>query len=97
MSRLLVEEEDQQDSFIWERSGLVNSSKANDAISELESDLKEATADLPLGKALTLLTSIHGHVFDKAVSVIRESSPQEITLKFIESKNESLVSLFMKD
>lgn len=82
MSILLVDKEN-EDALMMERTGLLNS---HEPINELEETIKESVSDLPLGKALHLLVNIHGHIFDKAVNVMRESSPAELTLKAIESK-----------
>lgn len=93
MSQLLFkEEEEDQDSLLLERNNLLKKSHANQGVSELENAIKESTADLPLGKALNLLVNIHNHIFDKAVSTIRESTPAELTLKAIESKIQSMLT-----
>jgi hypothetical protein len=55
-------------------------------MNELEETMKESTSDLPLGKALHLLVNIHGHIFDKAVNTIKEFTPEELTIKTVESK-----------
>lgn len=71
------------DALMLERNGLLK----DNTESELENVIKESTSDLPLGKALNLLLNIHGHVFDKAISAIRESTQAKLTVQTIECKN----------
>lgn len=55
--------------------------KKRESESELEKLHKETIPDIPLSKALHLLVNVHGRVFDKAISTIRQSSPLELSVK----------------
>jgi hypothetical protein len=89
MPKLLLDlDTENEAASILERNGLANNDVDQDTpIQELEKTLQESTSDLPLNKALHLLLHVHGHVFDKAVTGITEtSSPAELMLKKTECK-----------
>lgn len=73
MTTLHIDEEE-SDIFLLNR-------KKRESESELEKLHKETIPDIPLSKALHLLANVHGQVFDKAISTIRQSSPLELSVK----------------
>ncbi|KAG1174962.1 hypothetical protein G6F70_002347 [Rhizopus microsporus] len=77
MTTLHIDEEE-SDIFLLNR-------KKRESESELEKLHKETIPDIPLSKALHLLANVHGQVFDKAISTIRQSSPLELSVKIGES------------
>lgn len=68
--------------------------KKRESESELEKLHKETIPDIPLSKALYLLANVHGQVFDKAISTIRQSSPLELSVKVGECNYISSLSLY---
>lgn len=87
MSTLLFDRENEE-SLIVEKTTILNKDATQEpALHELEKTIHESVSDFPLGKALNLLVNIHGHIFDKAVQIVRDSTPTELTVKVIESKH----------
>ncbi|KAG2196055.1 hypothetical protein INT47_008149 [Mucor saturninus] len=64
---------------------LLTKPRSSNNENELEAAIKDSTSDLPLGKSLYLLVHVHGHVFDKAMTTIRQATPAELTVHSIES------------
>lgn len=88
MSTSLLLDRDNEEPLIVEQTKILNKDATHEpALQELENTIHDSVSDFPLGKALNLLVNIHGHIFDKAVQVIRESTPTELTVKVIESKH----------
>ncbi|KAI8641797.1 hypothetical protein BD408DRAFT_202394 [Parasitella parasitica] len=87
MSKLLLDNDDNEPSRILERNILINEkNNARDSfVNEVEKSIHEATTDLSLGKALHLLLHVHGQVFDKAVLSIQNSTAEELAIKVTES------------
>lgn len=85
MSTSLLLDRDNEEPLIVEQTKILNKDATHEpALQELENTIHDSVSDFPLGKALNLLVNIHGHIFDKAVQIIRESTPTELTVKAIE-------------
>ncbi|CAO3634881.1 unnamed protein product [Mucor hiemalis] len=84
MSTLLFDRENEESVIVKKTTILNKDATQEPALHELEKTIHKSVSDFPLGKALNLLVNIHGHIFDKAVQIVRDSTPTELTMKVIE-------------
>ncbi|CEP13984.1 hypothetical protein [Parasitella parasitica] len=86
MSKLLLDNDENESFKVFEKNISIDGkdNTVDSFANELEKSVQEATADLPLGKALHLLLHVHGQVFDKAVLAIQNSTAEELAIKVVE-------------